>query len=78
MFDRLVVAWRILSGAIALGEDGALHCNRRHVSGDEEAVKKSYLRQLERASDDLKIARGVIGGAGKTRDYNEVCKSTLE
>ena len=74
---RLRLAWLILLGRVREGADGAMNCFRAHVAGDEIAVKKSRLEALERAADELKIARGVVAGLGGAIDLADAVRNTL-
>lgn len=75
--NRILLAWKVLRGQVILGGDVALHCNRRHVGGGETVIKDDVLKEYQEAADDLKLARGVIAGSGKTKDYHEMQESTI-
>lgn len=75
---RLLVAWAILTGKMRLANDNCIRCDKRHISSDEEVIKKVRARALEQAADDLKLARGVIAGMGKSKEYVEMRNQTVE
>ena len=74
---RLIVAWKVLMGKISLGGDGAFHCSRQHVEGGHTVIKDAVLKEYQKAADDLKLARGVIAGVGKSKEYHDMQQSTI-
>ena len=71
----LLIAGRVEMPQAPSGSSWA--CVRRHLAGDEAPVKKERLSALERAADELKIARGVIAGLGKQAEFGEMVRNTL-
>jgi hypothetical protein len=78
--ERIKEAWKTLWGISERQHDGtaANRCGRAHVPGGSSVIKDETLRAFEIAADDLKVARGVIAGVGKTKDYIEIRDATVE
>jgi hypothetical protein len=77
--DRIKEAWNVLCGISERQHEGtANRCGRAHVPGGSSVIKDETLRAFEIAADDLKVARGVIAGVGKTKDYVEIRDATVE
>jgi hypothetical protein len=75
--NRFELAWKILTGEMKLDKDGVFRCTKEHVAGGSVVIEKATLLKLEIAADDLKVARGVIAGMGKTKDYADMRDTTV-
>jgi hypothetical protein len=76
--ERARFIWAMLCGRIVLECGQAPRCGREHLPGGFKAVAADELKALQIAADDLKVARGVIAGVGKTKDYVEIRDATVE
>jgi hypothetical protein len=77
LIERLTLAIAVLRGHVVQSPNAPLRCNKKHVQPGWTEIKEGELKALQTAADDLKVARGVIAGVGKTKEYVEMSEQTL-